>query len=339
VGDKLLSYETALSFEKRKSLTWSIAILAFFIMLYMTLTVYCLELSLPSQLIHFLGEKKFPFNDILVEGLPSYAQTQFFNDILVEKLPSFEQTQLAKQDEIGKKTSNQEVSLEPLNNNSITTISKQTTCENGFDSDSDLSSEASSMQKNTHYQFVARYLGGPCYPGKPLSASEASTLSNSGFWIISIYSGVNYTNNLHGGTQSYVQGQKDGRQAISLARGVRQPVKSAIYLDLEAGQLNQNNFLSYVRGWVSAISSVGYIPGVYSSAAQLDAIHRQLWAGNSLLYWDAHWVYSGIKTPAPRPSNDLSYAQVWQYVKQRTVCSKPADIDSAKNLYGMWKIC
>jgi len=307
----LLSHEAALSFKKRESLTWGIAFVAFFI----ALMAFCLELGLPSQLIHFSSEKSVPSNGILFEELPSYAQ----------------------QDEIERKTSKPEASPKPLTNNSITTTSNQTVC-NGFDSDSDLSSVASSMQKSTQYQFVARYLGGPCYPGEPLSVSEASTLSNKGFYIISIYSGVNYTNNVHGGTQSYVQGQKDGRQAVSLARGVGQPVKSAIYLDLEAGQLNQNNYLSYVRGWASAISTVGYISGVYSSAAQLSMIHHQSWAGHSILYWDAHWVYSGVQTPAPYPSNDLSYAQVWQYVKPRTVCSKSVDIDSAKNVYGMWKV-
>jgi hypothetical protein len=66
----LLSY-TALSFKKTKLLTWSIAI---FIM-FMALIIFSLKIGLSNQLIHYLCVEKFPFNDILLMELPSYAQS------------------------------------------------------------------------------------------------------------------------------------------------------------------------------------------------------------------------------------------------------------------------
>ncbi|KLU62623.1 hypothetical protein CEB3_c10460 [Peptococcaceae bacterium CEB3] len=221
---------------------------------------------------------------------------------------------------------------------SINCPCQATSCLNGLDSDSDLSSEASCMWTNTPYWFLGRYLGGPCYPGTPLSESEASTLSNTGFWLMSIYSGANYTSKDNCGTQSYSQGQSDGQQAVSMAQGVGQPLHSAIYLDLEANQLNQSNYLGYVQGWVSAVSTGGYVPGVYSSPSQLNTIQSQSWAGNSILYWNADWIYSSVQTPAPCPSSELSFAQGWQYAGLASLRNIGIDIDSAQNVYGMWKI-
>ncbi|CAA7601966.1 Glycoside hydrolase superfamily [Acididesulfobacillus acetoxydans] len=338
--------DAALTWQKRKSLTLGRRLAIFFVLLFVAGLIYSLEAGFPGQLIHFLNERKFPYDDILIEGVPGISERQLLAQDEEERKIASRAIFLPILGPAGlgwifnpsvPKHPKQDVPPKPLMANS-TTISKQTSCINGLDADSDLSLEVSSIRTSTPYRFVGRYLGGPCYPGKPLSESEASTLSNAGFWIVSIYSGANHTDTIHGGTQSYAQGQKDGQQAVLLAGEVRQPVKSAIYLDLEAQQLNQNHYVSYVKGWVRAVRADGYIPGVYSSVAQLQTILRESWAGTSILYWDAHWLYSGVQTPAPCPSKDLSYAQVWQYAKHTLVCKKTVDIDTAKNTDGMWRI-
>jgi hypothetical protein len=212
-------------------------------------------------------------------------------------------------------------------------------CLNGLDTDVNLSSEASCMWMTETYSFVARYLGGPCYPGQPLTLSEAQTLSKNGFYIVSIYSGANYvpTAGINCGVQTYAQGQADAIQAVNLAQSVNQPLNTTIYLDIEANQGN-SNWLSYAQGWTGKLASLGYLPGVYSSPSQLNTLFKQSWAGPNLLYWVAHWKFSGVQTPAPCPSSELSYAQLWQYVGNNTVCGTAVDIDSSQSTKGMWRL-
>lgn len=210
-------------------------------------------------------------------------------------------------------------------------------CRNGLDAASDLSSQASCLWNHTPYSFVARYLGGPCYIYAQLTSSEAKTLSNAGFHIVSIYVGAHNTRSIQCGTQTQSQGQKDGQDAVKLAHNVGQPSGTAIYLDLEAGQLN-SDYLGYTKAWADEVSRLGYRPAVYSSQAQLQTIHNQSWGGNRLLYWVAHYVYKGVRVPAPCPSNEWNHAQMWQYATGGTECGITVDYDSAEDFKGMWKL-
>lgn len=211
-------------------------------------------------------------------------------------------------------------------------------CINGVDNNLNMSGAAACLVRQG-YQFVLRYLGGPCYDGGvPLTRAEAVSLSAAGLLIGSIYSGANTLATFSCGTQDAAHGTTDGQQAVSQATALGQPTGSAIYLDLQGGQTSpQSAWLSYVQAWVAAVATGGYKPGVYSSPDQLSIIHAQSWTGSAILYWVAHSIGHSVVVPAPCPSTELSYAQLWQYVLSITVCgSTGVDIDSAENTDYLW---
>lgn len=210
------------------------------------------------------------------------------------------------------------------------------TCINGVDAASSLGGIASCLKSNG-YAFVGRYLGGPCFSGTTLTKTEAQQIASENLLIASIYSGANVTSSINCGTQTYAQGQSDGDSAASSAATIGQPTGSAIYLDLESGQTSATStWLSYVQGWVSTVSAKGYKPGVYSSSSQLGTSHSQSWGGSNLLYWVAYWNQTGVIKPAPCPSSELSYAQLWQYAGNTTTCNVSTDTDSAQSTLGLW---
>jgi peptidoglycan hydrolase-like protein with peptidoglycan-binding domain len=212
-------------------------------------------------------------------------------------------------------------------------------CVNGLDNNLDMAPYAACL-KASGYQFVGRYLGGPCYQGTVLTVAEAMTLSQAGLLLFSIYSGANSVAAFTCGVQTLGQGQTDGQATVTLAKNVQQPTATTIYLDLQGNQISpENDWLSYVEGWTEAVAAGGYLPGVYSSPSQLTIIEGQSWAGSALNYWVAHTYSTGIVVPAPCPSMELSFATLWQYVLSVTICgSTGADIDSAETTAGMWSL-
>ena len=217
---------------------------------------------------------------------------------------------------------------------SLAVDSPSVSCVNGADSAADLGSVATCL-KSHGYDFVARYLGGPCFAGTPLTKTEIQQLSAAGLLIASIYSGANATTLVNCGVQDLTQGQSDGDSAVALAKAVDQPAGTSIYLNLEANQIHPS-WLAYVQGWIQAVVAKGYTPGVYSSVEQLNTIHDQSWAPKNLLYWLARWTQSSLLTPAPCSAAVLSYAQMWQYVGNTSICGTGIDIDSAQGTTGMW---
>lgn len=209
-----------------------------------------------------------------------------------------------------------------------------TSCVNGADSATSLGSVAACLKSNG-YDFVARYLGGPCFAGTPLTPSEAQDLTAAGLHIASIYSGANKTALVSCGIQDLNQGKLDGNAAATFAQRIGQSTGTAIYLGLEANQ-TEFSWLDYVQGWTQAVTARGYIPGVYSSLEQLNTIHEQPWALSHLLYWLGKWTQSTMLTPPPCPSTMLSYAQMWQYMGNTSLCNTAIDINSAQGTTGMW---
>jgi peptidoglycan hydrolase-like protein with peptidoglycan-binding domain len=212
-----------------------------------------------------------------------------------------------------------------------------TACFNGVDNNVDLTGAASCL-KASGYGFVGRYLGGPCYRGSVLTVAEATALSSAGLLLVSIYSGANTVATFSCGTQTLTQGELDGADAAAMAGRLGQPLGSAIYLDLQGGQVSpQSAWLAYVQGWTGAVAAAGYAPGVYSSPDQLTVIESQPWAGSKLLYWVALTHGQAPLVPAPCPSTVLAFASLWQYVLSTTVCGVAGmDIDSAQSSVGMW---
>lgn len=212
-------------------------------------------------------------------------------------------------------------------------------CLNGVDNDVDLSPAADCLVQQG-FAFAGRYLGGPCYPGVPLSRREARVLSRAGLRILSIYSGANTVATFSCGLQTPIAGVVDGVAAALLARCVGQPCGSAIYLDLEAGQTHPPFvWLSYVQGWAQTVRLLGYRAGVYSPPDQLALIRSQPWGGCHILYWVVQSLGDAVIRPAPCPCAVLDYASLLQYVLCVTTCDSPEiDFDSAQDLDGMWAL-
>jgi hypothetical protein len=211
------------------------------------------------------------------------------------------------------------------------------TCTNGLDNDVDLGGVAACIARSG-YSFVARYLGGPCYPGTPLDATEARALAAAGLLLVSIYVGANTVRTFSCGTQTDAGGTTDGAAAVRLALGVGQPAGSAIYLDLQPDQVTaEDRWLGYVQHWAAAVAAGGFTPGLYSSADQLRTVFNQPWGGGALLYWVAASISDMPIFPAPCPAQELSFATLWQYVLEIPVCGVPGmDVDSAQSTTGMW---
>ncbi len=221
----------------------------------------------------------------------------------------------------------------------VVCVPERASCFNGVDNNVDMSSAAPCLASQG-YVFVGRYLGGPCYNFTPLTTEEAYSISQAGLLLFSIYVGANNVENLICGSQTYEQGLTDGQDAVNLAQNVGQPQGSAIYLDLQPGQLNPKHvWLGYVQSWAEAVAREGYIPGVYSSKHQLELLYDQAWCGDNILYWVTHQISDAVVTPAPCPSSFLPIASLWQYCLEVTVCDVPGcDIDSAQSTLGMWSL-
>ncbi|MCL6561854.1 MAG: cell wall-binding repeat-containing protein [Firmicutes bacterium] len=211
----------------------------------------------------------------------------------------------------------------------------------GMDADQSLlpALRAGQIGPGTPYQFVARYLGGPCYRSTPLSAAEANALHSAGLRLITIYSGANHVpGEAVCGTQTQSQGTLDGQRAVTEAQQVGQPPGTAIYLDLEPFQTG-SQWLAYVQGWTTAVAAQGYLPGVYSGPIQLQTIASQPWGGSRVLYWVTQWNYGGLREPPPNPTSQMPLATLWQYagnVPGPTGITDTVDLDSATSATGMW---
>lgn len=212
-------------------------------------------------------------------------------------------------------------------------------CLNGVDNDVDLSAVGPCLKQHG-YSFVGRYLGGPCYQFTALSLREAQALSAAGLWLVSIYVGANAVRRFSCGIQSVEQGRHDGQEAAALAQQVSQPRHTAIYLNLEPQQVTPlETWLTYVDTWIQTVADSGYVPGVYSSTSQLKRIHELVGVNAAVLYWVTGGRIKAPHTPPPCPQEFLSFAHLWQYVHQVSVCDIPGmDIDSAANPLGMWSL-
>ncbi|KLU62398.1 N-acetylmuramoyl-L-alanine amidase AmiA precursor [Peptococcaceae bacterium CEB3] len=72
-----MSSNALLGSRKRLFRIWvGVVTTGFFVLFYLVGLDYALGQGIPGELVHFLQRVKFPFEEILVEGLPGYSQTQ-----------------------------------------------------------------------------------------------------------------------------------------------------------------------------------------------------------------------------------------------------------------------
>jgi hypothetical protein len=169
----------------------------------------------------------------------------------------------------------------------------------GIDMPTDASAVLNEL-KDAQVEFVARYYRDPDSRWPALSPSEAQSLSSQGLKIVAVYE-YHSPKPAH---FSYEWGYYDALMANSEARGVGQPVGSAIYFaaDFHAHGDGLASVVDYFRGVNAALATAGggtadYVVGVYGSGPVCDAVRRAglarySWLSNSIT-WDDGTDYDG----------------------------------------------
>jgi len=160
----------------------------------------------------------------------------------------------------------------------------------------DMATDASDVLnelKDAQVEFVARYYRDPDSGWPPLSRGEAQRLSSQGLKIVAVYE-YHSPQPTH---FTYEGGYSDALTAYGEARGVGQPVGSAIYfaVDFHARDDDLASVVDYFRGVNVGLAAAGggtapYAVGAYGSGPVCDAVRRAGlarygWLSNSIM-WD-----------------------------------------------------
>ncbi len=148
----------------------------------------------------------------------------------------------------------------------------------GFDACSAPSSNAMSAWRRSPYQAVGIYIGGVnegCSQPN-LTAGWVSSEVGAGWQLIPTYVGLQGSGSC-GGRCSTIspsharsQGASAARNAVANAQALGIPAGNPIYDDMEAYTVSSSNtaaVLAFLSGWTAQLHGLGYVSGVYSSAA------------------------------------------------------------------------
>lgn len=167
----------------------------------------------------------------------------------------------------------------------------------------DMATDASDVLnelKGADIEFVGRYYRDPDSAWPSLSPGEAERLSSQGLKIVAVYE-YHTPDPTH---FTYQGGYSDAATAYGEARGVGQPVGSAIYfaVDFHAQDADLTAIADYFRGVNAGLAAAAggtaaYTVGVYGSGPVCDAVRRARlarysWLSNSI-NWDGDTDYDG----------------------------------------------
>jgi Domain of unknown function (DUF1906) len=189
----------------------------------------------------------------------------------------------------------------------------------------DMATDASDVineLKDAQVEFVARYYRDPESRWPALSSSEAQRLSSMGLKIVAVYE-YHLPQRAH---FTYEGGYYDAFTAYGEARGVGQPVGSAIYFaaDFHAQAYDLASVVDYFRGVNAGLTAAGdgteyYTVGVYGSGPVCDAVRearlaRYSWLSDSITWNDGtdyeDWdIMQGASLPALSFNNDSDQAR------------------------------
>jgi len=199
----------------------------------------------------------------------------------------------------------------------------------GIDMPTDASDVLNEL-KDAQVEFVARYYRDPDSRWPALSPSEAQRLSSQGLKIVAVYE-YHSPKPAH---FSYEGGYSDALTANGEARGVGQPVGSAIYFaaDFHAHYDDLASVVDYFRGINAGLATAGggtadYAVGVYGSGPVCDAVRgaglaRYSWLSNSIT-WDDGTSYGDWNIMQGASLPELSFDN---------------DSDQASNDYGSFEV-
>lgn len=120
---------------------------------------------------------------------------------------------------------------------------------------------------NGGYTFVARYLGG----NYALTATEKTTITNGGLYIVSIWESGSPTSSSYFTT---TQGTTDATNAITAAQAIGQPSGTPIYFTVDY-DASDSDVSGAIKNYLKAVKSVfidqgyPYALGLYGSGAVL----------------------------------------------------------------------
>ena len=166
------------------------------------------------------------------------------------------------------------------------------------------------------YRAIGVYIGGEnaaCLGGN-LTRSWVSTVTNSGWKLAPLYVGLQAPCNTEFNTMStdpttaFFQGLNAALTATGEAGGLGLGAGNPIYLDMESyscgGYASAGNqaVMNFTNGWVIELHQLGYVAGIYSSAATGVADQITNVENGSVFHppdviWFAHWNGSATTTP------------------------------------------
>jgi hypothetical protein len=180
------------------------------------------------------------------------------------------------------------------------------------------------------YEAVGIYLGGvnrACKDGN-LSSSWVTTVRSLGWNLMPLYVGLQAPCVSQSGlakisqnvTTAATQGGAAADDAVAKANGFGLPAGSPLYLDVEGYATNNATCTkavqSFVGGWVSELHAVGYVAGVYGSAA---STIRDIATLGPAAIPDAAWIanWNGVQSVFgdPHVSDSLwaNHQRIHQY--------------------------
>jgi Domain of unknown function (DUF1906) len=199
----------------------------------------------------------------------------------------------------------------------------------GIDMATDASDVLNELEE-AQVEFVARYYRDPDSKWPPLSPSEAQLLSSRGLKIVAVYE-YHLPRPAH---FTYEGGYSDALNAYGEARGVGQPVGSAIYFaaDFHARDDDLASVVDYFRGVNAGLTAAGggtedYTVGVYGSGPVCLAVRearlaRYSWLADSIT-WDNGTDYEDWNIMQGASLPELSFAN---------------DSDQIRSDYGAFKV-
>ena len=192
----------------------------------------------------------------------------------------------------------------------------------GVDSASVLSASAARLlQSNYGVQWTGVYIGGPCSAGSGWDRASVDAIAQATKWsFLPTYVGQESSSICGASNLTEGQGQADGHAAASIMPSFGWEAKRDIPIALDVEQAtyadDPSGAIAYVRGWVAAVKSDGYLAYVYSNP---DGINAFASAGLAIdAAWVASYFYSGFASVTPYDLGQIGgnfshQNRAWQY--------------------------
>jgi len=192
----------------------------------------------------------------------------------------------------------------------------------GVDTAGAFSASAARILKNDYgVRWTGVYIGGPCDGGFGWDKSVVDAIySATGWSFLPIYVGQESSSICGAHNLTTAQGESDGHNAAAImpSFGWAKDKNIPVTLDVEQATYegDPGGTIDYVRGWLSAVKSDGYLPYVYSNPDAINAFASAHLAIDAV--WVASYFYSGFESVTPYDLNQIgnnfsNHDRAWQY--------------------------